>query len=144
MLEHGTQHDPRSGPTHRKGNFLVALVGILSGLFMVGAAIGVFPIEQSGDAPLWLLGACGGIFIVAGIAALGIDIFPKRLRDFLGAIIMTGFLFIAGWIAFGPGEREFNGGIYSEAVGRTLFGISSIICAAIAVWAWKRVISGKE
>ena len=61
---------------------------------------------------------------------------PAWLRVFQYAavtLIFGGFAGIAGWVAFGPGERPFSGSIVvfgigvTDILGRAMFGIAAII-----------------
>ena len=121
-----------------KRNSLVACIGIFPGLFIVAIAAGLIPVApDSIHAPPWLLAVCGGMFVVAGVAALGIGVLSKRVNNFFGAVILTGFSFITGWVAFGPGERIFSGFSQDATTGRAAFGLATILLVGMAVWAWK-------
>lgn len=133
----------------REGIFL-GLISTLAGLFIILRATNII---QAGDvyAPLWLLGVCGFIFLFLGIFAFYYairnwskpDYIQKQPADFsigpwiLGVVIVTCFGIIGTWIAFGPGERKFEGGITGgEIEGRIAFGVGAVIVAIIAVWMW--------
>ena len=72
-----------------KKNLLVASIGIFSGLFILGIASGIVPTDPgSVHAPMWLVTLCGILFLIGGIAALGIGVFSRRVQDVLGAFVM--------------------------------------------------------
>lgn len=113
-------------------------------------------------APRWVLGLIGGMFALSGLAILyfgianGLGRGPGSAgeRDpeafsvigwLLGLVIVGGMAVVAGWIAFGPGERAFSGSIGvggvsvggsggSETVGRWFFGIGAVLTGAFGVW----------
>lgn len=107
-------------------NLLTALIGVVPGMLIILVALGVIPVEADElAAPLWLLFGMGGVFILAGISALGINIFSDLTRNIIGGMIIGIFYVTALWIAFGPGERVFIGA--DPLIGRTAFGISSLL-----------------
>jgi hypothetical protein len=63
---------------------------------------------------------------------------------------MTAFALIFDWIAFGPGERLFGGGLSSGAVGihanpgetlgRVAFGIVAVMMDVLAALVWMRLL----
>jgi len=88
--------------------------------------------------PLGLVFGMGGLLIAV----------PERFsraRSIAGALMVTGFALACDWIAFGPGERHFGGGIsvgivtvpvQSATLGRVVFGAFGVVCDVIAVAAW--------
>ncbi len=60
----------------------------------------------------------------------------------LPAVVISLFAVVANWVAFGPGERQFSGGIdiplglfsveTSETTGRIVFGIGAVLLEVIA------------
>ncbi len=128
-----------------KKNSLVAGIGILSGLYILAIAFGIVSTDkESVHVPMWVMTLCGILFLTGGIAALGVGIFSRRTRDTLGAFLLTNFLGIFFWIAFGPGPRQFNGGLLHPAFGRAVFGGSAVVCLFLVVYAWERVFQKAE
>jgi hypothetical protein len=84
------------------------------------------------------------------LAAVMIVIPPAmlRLQGFLGAVLLSLFAAVPGWIAFGPGPRVFGGsasiGVISVATqpgastGRIVFGIAAVLIGLFAAYAWVR------
>jgi hypothetical protein len=127
----------------------LALICIAAGSAIVAGAVGWLPLKLSPGVPRWVGAAAGFVFVLGGIA-IALPPRASRLRGLAGAILVTLFTSIAGWIAFWPGERTFNssvssGGVSvsgggSEWVGRIVFGSGAILCAAFAAFLWKRVL----
>lgn len=71
-----------------------------------------------------------------------------KTRGFLGGLLLTGFAALFDWIAFGPGERHFSGGLSigplstsgsgSELTGRVVFGVAAASMSLLALWVWGR------
>jgi hypothetical protein len=88
--------------------------------------------------PIGLVFATGGLLIAV----------PERYslaRSIMGALMVTGFALACDWVAFGPGERHFGGGlsagivsvpVRSDALGRIVFGVFGVIFDVIAALAW--------
>lgn len=140
------------------------VLGLLSGgagatLVLVG--LGVIPIaENSTEAPLWVIGLAGSLFLVMGIYSIGLGVLARRDPDFalrvlrgaefnlggwLVALFTVGVFFVLSvWVAWGPGPRTFSGGGnvggigvsggLGESVGRAVFGVSAVITGLVGVW----------
>jgi hypothetical protein len=91
----------------------------------------------------------GLIFIFAGIL-IALPPGRENLRRFLGALLITAFAMTFDWVAFGPGERNFSGGVSlgaltvglgrpGEWLGRAAFGIFALIATVAAIVAWVRL-----
>lgn len=135
---------------------------ILMGMVPVLAALGVIPTDdESWNAPRWVGGVAGGLFVVAGLYVLGkptVDRLEPRLqKQILGLfplLIVSGMAAISGWIAFGPGEREFSGGASNslvgiswggggELIGRIAFGLGAVALIVIALIGWWKYLTGR-
>jgi hypothetical protein len=124
-------------------------VALGSGLAIFGAVLIAMSIyARTVEGPRWLVGSVGGAFFIFGAwtavcYAIGYD--PNHPEDRLPppwlqvAICLPGLILFAApfhWIAFGPGERHFGGGISipfltirgagSAVVGRVVFGVVAI------------------
>ncbi len=140
---------------------------VIAGLFFI--AMGVFPILGALDiihapltpgTPVWVGIASGVLFILGGLVVMNsYAIGRKPISDaeglaavgpyrafaqiFLTTMICLTLAAITGWIAFGPGEREFSTTFtlpfYSGTGrshgwgGRALFGIGAVAAAAMAI-----------
>ncbi len=127
----------------------MALICIAAGGAIVAGAVGWLPLKLSPGVPRWVGAAAGFVFVLGGLA-IALPARASRLKDFVGATLVTLFASIGAWVAFWPGERAFNssmsGGAVSvsgggnEWVGRIVFGFGAILCAAFAAFLWKRVL----
>ena len=118
----------------------------LTGAFIVMVAIGIIPSDPSDfNAPRWVVGAAGLVFMLAGtmVALQGAfapnpesSILYLWLTLILGTIFMLLFSSMFLWVGFGPGEREFSssGGVGPVSVsgggndltGRLVFGAGGL------------------
>ena len=115
----------------KRGAWIFGLFACGTGLLIVLVAAGVIPAdERSFGAPRWVVGA-------AGVALL------------LGGSIVGLVALIFNWIAFGPGERRFSGGMalpffwvsssrIGEWTGRLVFGGGAILVDLFFVWVMVR------
>lgn len=135
----------------------------LAGTAIVFVALGWIRVDPSSvHAPRWVLGVCGGMFALAGVVTFyyglvnGLGTGSRANGDredegfylggwLLGLVICTGMAVVAGWIAFGPGERAFTtsgsvgpvstrGSGGSETLGRWVFGFGAVLTGAMAVY----------
>jgi hypothetical protein len=127
------------------------LVGV--GLLVVLAAVGVIPADdKSFRAPRWVVSACGLFFVLAGVA-LAVTSAPGAPEGagrttwrslLLGGTIVGLMAAVFNWVAFGPGERRFGGGLAlpfvsiggpaSEWSGRAAFGLGAVLVDLFLVW----------
>ena len=123
------------------------------GLLVVLVAADIIPADdKSFHAPRWVVSACGLFFMLAGVA-LAITSAPGAPEGaghttwrslLLGGTIVGLLAAVFNWIAFGPGERRFGGGIAlpfvsvsgpsSEWTGRVAFGIGAVLVDLFLVW----------
>jgi hypothetical protein len=130
-------------PNPTRKNTLFALLFIVIGLFVVAMAAGLVPVDESDiNAPLWLLGLVGVIFMIAGVMIrLGRK---NRYNDLLAALLMLAMGAIGVWVAVYSASGEISGGIFflpsatNVMLGRILFGTGSLICFAMAAYALNR------
>lgn len=143
-----------------------AVLGTLllgGGLMIVFIALEWIRVDPASiHVPRWVLGICGVMFMIPGIAAvyfgvrnaLGGGARSGRRGDgdgfsvvgwLCGMTISGGMTVVAGWIAFGPGERAFSGSVgvggvavggagQSETLGRWVFGIGAVLVGLFTVW----------
>jgi hypothetical protein len=88
-------------------------------------------------------------FVFAG-ALLALPPQRKGLTRLIGALLITSFAVTFDWIAFGPGERHFSGGVSfgglgvgtrpGELFGRAMFGIGAVIADLVALVLWVRLL----
>jgi hypothetical protein len=127
---------------------LLATAFIAGGSAFVAGGMRWIDIAPAPGVPHWIIGVIGAIFVIAGIA-VAMRTEPSRGHDLVGALIVTGFASVFGWIGFGPGERHFGSSVSGAGVslaggggdwiGRAVFGLGAILCALAAAYLWKRV-----
>ena len=127
---------------------LLAIAFIAGGSVFVGGGLRWIDIAPAPGVPHWIIGVIGAIFVIAGIA-VGMRSEPSRGHDLVGALIVTGFAAVFGWIGFAPGERHFSSsgsgvglslaGGGGDWIGRAAFGLGAVLCALAAMYLWKRV-----
>ena|SRR5215831_2438255 len=95
----------------------------------------------------WMFVPAASLFLFAGVQLM---LPPGRvaLRHLFGALLMTAFAITFDWVAFGPGERHFTGGLSvgflaiglhsGEWLGRAVFGIPAVITTGVALLMWFR------
>lgn len=122
------------------------------GIFLLLRAAGITQIGEI-NVPPWVLAITGMVIFLPGACLIhhglrnavspapegrGDD--PNRVQFcswLLGPILMTGLSLIFGWVAFGPGERRFHGGITGSPIeGRIAFGIATVIFTLLSAVAW--------
>ncbi len=130
------------------GRYGVAAVCLLVGAFILIIAADVVPAKEAKfNAPQWVVGACGIVFMLAAVMIL-VPPSMRRLQGFLGALLLSLFAAIPAWIAFGAGERKFSGSVSfgimtatsqpGVSTGRIVFGIAAVLISLIAICAWLR------
>ena len=128
------------------GRYGMAVICLLAGAAIVALAAGVSPSDEAKfRAPHWVVGCAGGVFMLAGIM-IALPPTMLRVQQFLGAVLLSLFASIFGWIAFGPGPRAFSGSVSFGSIstaapsdasaGRFVFGIAAVLIGLCAVFAW--------
>ncbi len=135
---------------------------VLMGMVPMLAAVGVLPTDDdSWNAPRWVGGVAGGLFVVAGLYLLtkpAVDRLDpwlkKQIAGLFPLLIVTGMAAISSWIAFGPGDRQFEGGAsngflqYSwgnanQLLGRVAFGVGAVFLIVITAIGWWKYLRGR-
>ncbi len=138
----------------------------LVGAFIVMLAADIIPSDPSSfNAPRWVVGGAGMVFMLAGAMAALQGAFgpnPEESKLYLWIILMIGTAFmlifssIFLWVGFGPGEREFSSSTSigigtavtttnssNDTTGRLVFGggglISLLMTFAMAHSNWKKI-----
>jgi len=117
----------------------------------IASAVGLFIIAVSiwGDdagfyAPRWVVGAAGGVFLLAGLSIFAQD--HPRLSSVAVALLLTSFGAVASWVSFGPGERQFSSTVSipfisvtrssSDILGRICFAPGAVLLDGLALYTW--------
>ena len=129
-------------------------VFFLMGSFIVMISADIIHVDPSTfNAPRWVVGASGGVFMLVGMmvaiqGSFGPDGMQTKLylwlQFFFGMALMILFTAIPLWIGFGSGEREFTtsttvgpittSGTGSDGMGRFVFGGSGVLMSIITIW----------
>jgi hypothetical protein len=148
-------------PLSRRWAVAVGGIVALTGIAIV--AVSVFAGASRFQAPRWVVGACGGAFVLLGgwtaaMYARGYD--ESRPEEALPspwvqlAVLVPSLILLAApfhWVAFGPGPRQFSGGLSipflsirtgsSDTLGRIAFGIFAVMFDAILVFTTIRLVA---
>jgi hypothetical protein len=112
---------------------------------IIAVALGLIPVApQDVRAPRWVLGAAGMTFIAGGFAPLAAYRGPSsKVSQIIGAGVVLPLTLVSNWVAFGPGERQFSGGLSigfftvsqqsSQLSGRIAFGIGAVLLDVLIV-----------
>lgn len=137
------------------------------GAFIVLLAADIIPSDPSSfNAPRWVFGGAGLVFMLAGTMAALQGAFgpnPEQSKLYLWLMLLIGTVFmlifssVFLWVGFGPGEREFTtstsvgvgpvvttgSGSGKDTVGRIVFGggglIGLLMTLAMAYSNWKKI-----
>jgi hypothetical protein len=151
-----TISNDRSSSLSPRGAWLFALAFWIVGLSIIGVALGWIPIAaQDIHAPRWIVGAAGVTFIAGGFAPLAARWGPSSvISQTVGAGVVLPLTLVANWVAFGPGVRQFSGGLSfgffavsqrtSEMSGRIAFGIGAILLDILIVMFVVRRVQGNN
>ncbi|RME06051.1 MAG: hypothetical protein D6803_07470, partial [Anaerolineae bacterium] len=128
------------------------LIFMIVGLLVMLVGVGIIPvIPESVHGPLWLLTTFGLMFLSAGLGLLamsgekGEDSLARHILQWIALTITIGsFSTLFLWVGFGPGEREFSGGLSlgplsfgqsgNEMIGRCMFGGFGLFAALMALY----------
>ena len=133
----------------------VLLLGSLD-YTIIGVALGWVPIAaQDIHAPRWVVGAAGATFIAGGFAPLAARGGPSSIMSQItGAGVVLPLTLVANWVAFGPGARQFSGGLSfgffaisqraSAVGGRIAFGIGATLLDILIVTIIVRRLHGRK
>ncbi len=139
---------------------LLGLLSAITGAAIVLVAFGVIAMPEGGaNAPPWVIGLAGSVFLVMGLYSIALAVLSWRdpqlaeriVRGeafdmaswFVGLFTVGVFFTISAWIAWGPGPRSFTGtvgagsmgvgGMVGESMGRAVFGVSAVITGLVGV-----------
>lgn len=122
----------------------MALASVGLGIFLLIVAAELIPgvTRQANDAPNPIIALAGLVFIIAGcMVFLGSK---SRANDLLAAVLCALFGVIAAWVSLFGASGGFSGGLpfvgheSNISIARVAFGLGSIMCFALAAWAFMR------
>ena len=121
---------------------------LAAGAFIIAISVGFIPRALAGEhAPVWVIFAAGGVFMLAGVTILLQERLPLLATELLANLLWTLFAALAAWVAWGDGQGEIYGsGITlawlfnfdGQTMGRFVFAASAILVATIAAACWWR------
>jgi hypothetical protein len=127
------------------GRMVLGIVFAVPGLAAIGSAMTAV-IRGTGPPAETLIGVPAGLIFVIGGALLALPPGRTRIQGLLTALLVTCFALTFDWVAFGPGERKFSGGISfggigtgfqpGELFGRIFFGFFAVILDIVAILVW--------
>ena len=132
-------------PTHTQ-RLAIALLCVGIGVFLLLLASELIPglQRQASDAPNSIIALAGLVFFIAGcMVFLGAE---SRANDLLAGLLCLSFGLIGAWVAFLSPSEGFSGGLpfvsreSNVSIARVVFGAGSLVCLAIAAWAFRRFI----
>ena len=136
---------PSSDPTRP---LWLGLACVAAGLAVVGVAADVIAVDPSTvHAPRWVLGACGAVFVLGGVAALAPP--GSSVGSAAAGTVVLAFGLVGGWVALFGSADGFSGGLpfvpeaVNVAVARGMFGLGSALCLALFVWGVRRLLRGQ-
>jgi hypothetical protein len=125
---------------------LLALVFWMVGSMILAFAVGWIPVPGGRfEAPRWVLGAAGFLFIAGGFVPRATRSGPNSwVSRCVGAGVLWPLALIFNWIAFGAGPRHFSGGWSigrlgfsqgsgSDTGGHIVFGIAAVVMDLIVI-----------
>jgi len=148
-----------SPPLSPRAAVILGTLVAIAGVVPILGATGVIDLKPTPGTPTWVGATAGLVFVFGGLAVMnGSTMGSSRARvgmqTLLGVAICAAFAAIAGWIAFGPGERQFastislpfyaHSGRGSEWLGRGMFGLGAIGSAALGMAFLVRDFGGRQ
>jgi hypothetical protein len=147
--EAGAAPSPDAGNLSPGGRIGIGLAVAAMGFLMIGLNVhsalrATHPLTSED-----FIGALAAMIFVFGGALLALPPDRAGLQRLLGALLVTTFALTLDWVAFGPGTRQFGGGISfgigigfrpSEFLGRAVFGIGALCFDIAAAVMWVRLI----
>jgi hypothetical protein len=124
---------------------IVAALGLLMIVLNVHAALHAKHPLTSED----FIGALAALIFVFGGALLALPPDRASLQRLIATLLVTTFALTLDWVAFGPGTRQFSGGISfgigigfrpSEFLGRAVFGTGAVVLDIVAAIMWVRFV----
>jgi hypothetical protein len=128
------------------GRIAVGIACVAMGLFAAGISVNSALLTAAPLKSEEIVGVPMGLMFVFAGALLALPRGNPRLQSLLGALLLTSFAVTFDWIAFGPGERKFGGGVSfgpigvgfqpGELFGRAAFGFFAVVLDIFAIVMW--------
>ena len=150
---------PASSQLSPRGAAIVGLVCLAAGVIPILGGLGVISIRPTEGTPGWVAVAAGAMFVLAGAAVIvgyavghagpdgdlppGTPFWILLTQYLLGFGIVGALTAVTGWIAFGPGKRQFSTTLElpflpmrwasGEFGGRAIFGVAAVLMSVFLV-----------
>ncbi|HEY6722047.1 MAG TPA: DUF3592 domain-containing protein [Burkholderiales bacterium] len=135
-----------SGKLSPGGRIAMGLAVAAMGFLVIGLGVHAALVATHALTSEDFIGVPAGMIFVFGGAMLALPSDRAGLQRLIGTLLVTTFALVLDWVAFGPGTRQFGGGISfgilgigfhpGEIFGRTVFGIAAVCfdIAAAVMW----------
>jgi hypothetical protein len=131
----------------RGGRIALGFISAAIGLVVIGTAVNTAIHATDSFTSERLMAVPAGLIFVLGGALVALPPGGRQWRGALSALLVSCFAVTFDWVAFGPGERKFGGGIslganvgagfpVGEFIGRAVFGVAAIVLDIFAVIVW--------
>jgi hypothetical protein len=131
----------------RGGRIALGFISAAIGLVVIGSAVSAAIHATDPFTGERVIAVPAGLIFVLGGALVALPPGSRRWRGALSALLVTCFAVTFDWVAFGPGERKFGGGIslganvgagfpVGEFIGRAVFGVVAIVLDILAIIVW--------
>jgi hypothetical protein len=131
----------------RGGRIALGFISAAIGLVVIGTAVSAAIHATDPFTSERIIAVPAGLIFVLGGALVALPPGSRRWQSVLSALLVTCFAVTFDWVAFGPGERKFGGGIslglhvgagfpVGEFIGRAVFGVVAIVLDIFAIIVW--------
>jgi len=131
----------------RGGRIALGFVSAAIGLVVIGTAVSAAIHATDPFTSERIIAVPAGLIFVLGGALVALPPGSRRWQSVLSALLVTCFAVTFDWVAFGPGERKFGGGIslglhvgagfpVGEFIGRAVFGVVAIVLDIFVIIVW--------
>lgn len=129
------------------GRIALGVISAAIGFVVIGTAVNAAIHAADAFTTERIVAVPGGLIFVLGGALLALPPGSWRWQSVLSALLITCFAVTFDWVAFGPGERRFGGGVslgahvgagfpVGEFFGRAAFGVAAIVLDIFAIIVW--------
>ena len=124
---------------------LLGFAAIAGGVAVLLVAAGVVAVDPTTvHAPRWVLGACGAVFALGGLAVIVPEGSP--VGSAAAGTLVLAFGLVGGWVALFGEAEGFSGGLafvpraVNVAIARGLFGAGALLCFALFAWGVRQTV----